>query len=108
MTKTDFEEKLLKYSPFQFDGSKERYVFKDGSLFIDDSFYNYYKIEDTETGLKIELYGLMPFHANIIVDFGENEIAVIANYKGTKLIELPKAYRHIASKEGFFIFKSIK
>jgi len=108
MTNTDFAEKLQEYSPFQFDGAKECFEFKNGSLFIDESFYDYYKILDTETGFKIQLNGLLPFQSNIIVDFGENEIAVIANHIGNKLIELPKTYRHFAAKEGFLILKSIK
>lgn len=108
MTSKEFEEKLQNHSRFQFDGGDEFFEFKNGALFINNSFYDYYKIVNTETGLKIQLNGLMPFQSNIIVDFGENEMAVIVNYNGNKLIELPKTYRHFAAKEGFLIFKSIK
>lgn len=108
MTPTKLLNNLEKFSPFKFDGGTDTYTFKNNNaIYLDETFWCNYEIVDSESGLIIHNSGLMPFHQNVLIDFGEYEECVIVNYDGKKLIEYPNDLRHSAAIGGFFILKSL-
>lgn len=108
MDKYELQINLEKHSPFKFEGGNETYDFKNkNEIHIDNVLWSTYDIIDTETGLHINNSGLMPFHKNVLVEFGGQVDCVIVNHDGNKLIEFPDDLRHSASIGGFFILKSL-
>ena len=108
MTPEELLKNLEKYSPFQFEGGNERFIFKNhNEIYIDNEFWDNYQIIDTNNGLHIQNRGIMPFPKNVLVDLVEKELCTIVNHDGNKLIEFPDNLRHSAAKGGFFILKSL-
>jgi len=108
MTDLELNQNLIKFSPFQYVGGTEQFLFNGTELLIDGTYYDNYKIVDSINGFKIELLKLLPFQQNVLIDFGEEELSIIVNHQTQNLLNYPKDLRHFASTEGYFILKSLK
>jgi hypothetical protein len=108
MTDLELNQKLIEFSPFQYIGGTEHLLFNGTELLIDGTYYDNYKIVDSVNGLKIELLRFLPFQQNVLVDFGDEEQAIIVNHQTQNLLNYPKDLRHLAATEGYFILKTLK
>lgn len=108
MTEKELNQKLIDFSPFKYEGANEKLSFDGEILYIEGSPHDRYKIDDTDTGLQINLSSPFPFQQNVLIDFGEDEQAIIINHQTKNLLQYPNDLRHWAADNGYFILKSLK